>query len=108
MEAPNTPKEVLDMISVAMVCRSNMNRSMEAHYRAYKRGYAVSSYGTGKLVRIPGANRIPKEYVFGTPYQSIYRSMVCCLIIELLANYVIDGREEGRYVLFEERNASND
>lgn len=41
-------------VRFAMVCNSNMNRSMEAHALLKRHGYFVDSYGTGSGVRIPG------------------------------------------------------
>ena len=38
----------------AMVCASNMNRSMEAHALLQKAGYDVHSYGVGQHVKLPG------------------------------------------------------
>jgi RNA polymerase II subunit A C-terminal domain phosphatase SSU72 len=38
----------------AVVCSSNMNRSMEAHAFLQKKGYDIHSYGTGDKIKIPG------------------------------------------------------
>ncbi|KAL2944935.1 RNA polymerase II subunit A C-terminal domain phosphatase SSU72, partial [Bienertia sinuspersici] len=41
-------------LKYAMVCSSNQNRSMEAHFLLKKQGFDVSSYGTGAHVKLPG------------------------------------------------------
>ena len=42
-------------LSVALVCLSNLNRSMEAHNLFIKNGYNnIKSYGTGTNVKLPG------------------------------------------------------
>ncbi|KAK3136210.1 hypothetical protein QOZ80_5BG0429770 [Eleusine coracana subsp. coracana] len=57
----------------AMVCSSNMNRSMEAHSLLGRAGLDVASYGTGTQVKLPGPSlHEPNVYDFGTPYGAIY------------------------------------
>ncbi|XP_006663853.1 RNA polymerase II subunit A C-terminal domain phosphatase SSU72 [Oryza brachyantha] len=57
----------------AMVCSSNMNRSMEAHSLLGRAGLDVASYGTGTQVKLPGPSlHEPNVYDFGTPYNVIY------------------------------------
>jgi hypothetical protein len=41
-------------VRFAVVCSSNMNRSMEAHAFLQKKGYDIHSYGTGEKIKIPG------------------------------------------------------
>ncbi len=46
----------------AVVCSSNMNRSMEAHAFLQKKGYDIHSYGTGDKIKIPGTDKSgPRE-----------------------------------------------
>lgn len=60
----------------AVVCSSNMNRSMEAHSFLHKKGYDIKSYGTGAMIKIPGeSERKPNAYPFGTTYDSIYADL---------------------------------
>ncbi|XP_062203106.1 uncharacterized protein LOC133905356 [Phragmites australis] len=57
----------------AMVCSSNMNRSMVAHSQLGRAGLDVASYGTGTHVKLPGPSlHEPNVYDFGTPYAAIY------------------------------------
>lgn len=57
----------------AMVCASNMNRSMDAHNLFKSEGLEVESYGVGSQVKIPGPSASePNVYKFGTPYKAIY------------------------------------
>eukprot|EP00212_Chloropicon_laureae_P008159 CAMPEP_0197489980 /NCGR_PEP_ID=MMETSP1311-20131121/4640_1 /TAXON_ID=464262 /ORGANISM="Genus nov. species nov., Strain RCC856" /LENGTH=190 /DNA_ID=CAMNT_0043034401 /DNA_START=69 /DNA_END=641 /DNA_ORIENTATION=- len=60
----------------AMVCASNMNRSMEAHNLLKNEGLDVESYGVGSRVKMPGPTaREPNVYPFGTPYATMYEDL---------------------------------
>ena len=50
---PESRKETL---RIAVICSSNMNRSMEGHRLLQKKGFNISSYGTGTQVRIKSRN----------------------------------------------------
>jgi len=60
-------------VKFAVVCSSNMNRSMEAHRCMKKRKFDVQSFGSGTQVKLPGssANR-PNVYPFDWKYADIY------------------------------------
>eukprot|EP00475_Leptophrys_vorax_P029293 TRINITY_DN42849_c0_g1_i1.p1 TRINITY_DN42849_c0_g1~~TRINITY_DN42849_c0_g1_i1.p1 ORF type:complete len:235 (-),score=43.59 TRINITY_DN42849_c0_g1_i1:28-732(-) len=78
LECPPTPKSesIRQSISVAMVCHSNVNRSMEAHDLAFRHGFQVSSYGAGSRVRLPGMTQDdPKVFEFGTPYHEMFKRL---------------------------------
>jgi RNA polymerase II subunit A C-terminal domain phosphatase SSU72 len=63
-------------VTFAVVCSSNMNRSMEAHSFLHKKGYNIKSYGTGSMIKIPGESaHKPNTYPFGTTYDSIYTDL---------------------------------
>ncbi|XP_056699363.1 uncharacterized protein [Spinacia oleracea] len=60
----------------AMVCSSNQNRSMEAHFLLKKQAFDVASYGTGTHVKLPGPSQSkPNVYEFGTPYKQMLEEL---------------------------------
>lgn len=64
-------------LRIAVICSSNMNRSMEAHAFLAKKGYYVKSFGTGDKVKIPGsAADKPNVYEFGTSYEEIANDLL--------------------------------
>ncbi|XP_034255967.1 RNA polymerase II subunit A C-terminal domain phosphatase SSU72 isoform X2 [Thrips palmi] len=64
-------------LKLAVICSSNMNRSMEAHAFLSKKGYQVHSFGTGDKVKLPGtAPDRPNCYEFGTTYEEIYQDLL--------------------------------
>lgn len=64
-------------LKIAVICSSNMNRSMEAHAFLAKKGFIVKSFGTGEKVKIPGSSADkPNIYEFGTSYAEIYQDLL--------------------------------
>ncbi|KAG8522925.1 RNA polymerase II subunit A C-terminal domain phosphatase SSU72 [Galemys pyrenaicus] len=62
---------------VAVVCRSNVNRSMEAHHVLRSKGFAVRSFGTGSSVKLPGPGPdLPVVYDFSATYEKMYNDLL--------------------------------
>ena len=63
-------------LSIALVCASNQNRSMAAHYLCHKNGLNVKSYGTGSNVKLPGKSLYtPNVYNFGMSYEDMLKDL---------------------------------
>lgn len=64
-------------LKFAVVCKHNMNRSMEAHRVLAKKNFNVLSYGTGNKVKLPGASADkPIIYGFECTYDEIHWSFL--------------------------------
>jgi RNA polymerase II subunit A C-terminal domain phosphatase SSU72 len=70
-------KQLRNDIKIALVCQSNVNRSMEAHALLCKQNYFCSSFGVGSKVRLPGElKNDPNEYEFDSvTYEHIYQDL---------------------------------
>ena len=64
-----------EQLKFAVVCSSNMNRSMEAHKQFLRRNLDVYSYGVGQRIRLPGPNG-QNVFEFGTSYQLIKDTLI--------------------------------
>lgn len=64
-------------LRVAVVCMSNINRSMEAHSLLRRKGLSVRSFGTGSRVKLPGRRPdLPVVYDFATTYRQMYDDLL--------------------------------
>jgi len=63
--------------SIALVCASNQNRSVESHALFLKKGYNnVRSYGTSQQCKLPGPSiDKPNVFPFGTQYKVMYETL---------------------------------
>jgi len=59
----------------AMICSSNINRSMEAHTVLQNAGFGCESYGVGKQLRLPGPGGRARCFDFETPYTDIAKAL---------------------------------
>uniref|UniRef100_A0A8C4KSF1 RNA polymerase II subunit A C-terminal domain phosphatase SSU72 n=1 Tax=Equus asinus TaxID=9793 RepID=A0A8C4KSF1_EQUAS len=64
-------------LKVAVICRSNINRNMEAHSILRKKAFSVWSFGAGFWVRLPGeVPNLPMVYNFSTTYKQMYNDLL--------------------------------
>ncbi|XP_069325412.1 RNA polymerase II subunit A C-terminal domain phosphatase SSU72 like protein 6-like [Eulemur rufifrons] len=67
----------LSELRVAVVCMSNINRSMEAHSLLARKGFSVRSFGAGSRVRLPGRRPdLPAVYDFATTYRQMHDDLL--------------------------------
>ncbi|XP_069325413.1 RNA polymerase II subunit A C-terminal domain phosphatase SSU72 like protein 6-like [Eulemur rufifrons] len=67
----------LSELRVAVVCMSNVNRSMEAHSLLARKGISVRSFGAGSRVRLPGRRPdLPAVYDFATTYRQMHDDLL--------------------------------
>ena len=100
---PIVPKvPATSMYRYAMICSSNINRSMEGHVVLQNHGFQVESYGCGTKLSLPGPNRTPRHFDFGTPYAEI----TACLEREGKGHYERMGGNEGGVLELASRGAA--
>ncbi|XP_033051573.1 RNA polymerase II subunit A C-terminal domain phosphatase SSU72-like [Trachypithecus francoisi] len=64
-------------LRVAVVCVSNISRSMETHSILRRKGLSVWSFGTESHVRLPGPRSgRPVVYDFATTYKEMYNDLL--------------------------------
>ncbi|XP_039703757.1 RNA polymerase II subunit A C-terminal domain phosphatase SSU72-like [Pteropus medius] len=64
-------------LRLAVVCMSNMNRSMEAHSILRKKGFSVRSFGAGSCVKLPGPTpTLHVVYDFSTTHKQMYDDLL--------------------------------
>ncbi|KAB0371177.1 hypothetical protein FD755_017586 [Muntiacus reevesi] len=64
-------------LSMAVVCMSNMNRSMEAHNFLKKKGFNVRSFGVRSYVTLPGLTpNLPVVYDFSTTCEQMRKDLL--------------------------------
>ena len=69
-------------LNVAVVCSSNMNRSMEGHSVLVKKNFNTKSYGTGDRIKIPGRSlKEPNVYPFG---RILYQGCFITIFLDIL------------------------
>jgi RNA polymerase II subunit A C-terminal domain phosphatase SSU72 len=60
----------------AMICISNMNRSIGVHEKLLNAGFQVKSFGVGNKIKLPGLSKEkPILFPFGTTYEEIGNSL---------------------------------
>ena len=59
-----TASRMAQKLRFAVVCSSNMNRSMEAHSFLQKKGYDIKSYGTGQMIKVQLLQKIISNILF--------------------------------------------
>eukprot|EP00904_Undaria_pinnatifida_P004473 jgi/Undpi1/14026/HiC_scaffold_9.g03677.m1 len=70
--APIAVGKGLSRRNFAVVCSSNVNRSIMAQILLEKNDMRAKSYGTGREVKLPGKDyKSPQSFPFGTPYVEI-------------------------------------